>query len=245
MRSVCFVSPIGAIGCSTALQQQRVGAAICVSFHVLYTTIPCRELFNLHLSVSLAVSHFPSPGDMPWLIQTHPHHVLGNTCPVLSTLTSLPSGFKHQTERGGNTTNERFTADLGFIRREMRRPGRPRPAPGGFLIALATARKSFTRAFCFGGGSSSSVGKRLFRSTAAESSAKAGTGPRGLATATPPESPFPPAGDDGELESFFLLRHGQTNFNAIGRIQVRVVCLFLWASVVSSGAALYYSASVV
>ncbi|CAN0339780.1 unnamed protein product [Ectocarpus sp. 12 AP-2014] len=101
----------------------------------------------------------------------------------------------------------------------MRRPGRPRPAPGGFLIALATARKSFTRAFCFGGGSSSSVGKRLFRSTTAESSAKAGTGPHGLATATPPESPFPPAGDDGELESFFLLRHGQTNFNAIGRIQ--------------------------
>lgn len=94
------------------------------------------------------------------------------------------------------------------------------------MLALTAARKSFARAFCFGsrgGGSSISVGKRLFRTTAAQSAAKASGD--GL-VATPPESPFPP-GEDGDLVSFFLLRHGQTNFNAIGRIQVRVCNVFI------------------
>lgn len=80
------------------------------------------------------------------------------------------------------------------------------------MLALATARKSVTRAFNFAGCNSvhgqrghAGSGKRLW--AAAQSS-----------TATPPESPLPPK--DGDLVSFFLLRHGQTNFNAIGRIQV-------------------------
>lgn len=79
------------------------------------------------------------------------------------------------------------------------------------MLALATARKSVTRAFNFAGCNSvhgqrghAGSGKRLW--AAAQSS-----------TATPPESPLPPK--DGDLVSFFLLRHGQTNFNAIGRIQ--------------------------
>lgn len=102
------------------------------------------------------------------------------------------------------------------------------------MLALAAARKSFARAFCLGGSSvtrgpvsagSGVIGKRLFGGKCnaekpghdADSAGSAGSL---AAAATPPESPFPP-GDDGDLVSFFLLRHGQTNFNAIGRIQVR------------------------
>ena len=104
-------------------------------------------------------------------------------------------------------------------------------APGGFVLALAAARKSVARAFCFGGGGaarghvarrgSSGGGKRLFGGGrfAAEKPGSDG-GDAGRLAATPPESPFPPGNDD-DLVSFFLLRHGQTNFNAIGRIQVR------------------------
>lgn len=115
----------------------------------------------------------------------------------------------------------------------MRKPGRPRLAPGGFVLALAAARKNVARAFSFGGGSTprgghvaggSSGGRRLFGGKfAAEKpagSASDGGDAGHVMTATPPESPFPP-GNDGDLVSFFLLRHGQTNFNAIGRIQVR------------------------
>lgn len=106
----------------------------------------------------------------------------------------------------------------------MRFGRRPRFAPGGLVLVLASARKSVARAFCFGGCSSiratprravGSNGKRLFRAAAE---------PQETAT-TPPESPWPPG--DGDMVSFYLLRHGQTNFNAIGRIQVgsRVLCV--------------------
>lgn len=86
----------------------------------------------------------------------------------------------------------------------------------GLVLALAAVRRSLTRAFCFSsarGGRSSGGGglvrgKKSFRAAGAAESL----------SATPPESPFPSADDD--LVSFFLLRHGQTNFNAIGRIQV-------------------------
>lgn len=100
----------------------------------------------------------------------------------------------------------------------MRRPGsRPRFVPAGLVLALASARKSVTRAFNLAGCSTglngqrglAGSGKRLWGAAQSESS-----------TATPPESPLPPK--DGDLVSFFLLRHGQTNFNAIGRIQVRL-----------------------
>lgn len=104
-------------------------------------------------------------------------------------------------------------------------------APGGFVLALAAARKSVVRAFSFGGGSAArgpvarggSGGKRLFgggRFAAEKPGSSDGGDAGGRLAATPPESPFPP-GDDSDLVSFFLLRHGQTNFNAIGRIQVR------------------------
>lgn len=117
----------------------------------------------------------------------------------------------------------------------MRRSGRPRlaMAPGGFVLALAAARKSVARAFCFGGGSTSrghvarrsSGGKRLFGGRfAAEKKPGSAGSDAGCLASTPPESPFPP-GSDEDLVSFFLLRHGQTNFNAIGRIQVRASLL--------------------
>lgn len=89
---------------------------------------------------------------------------------------------------------------------------------------MGAARKSFARAFCFGGGcrgsnvaAGSVGGKRLLRGKCTTEHLGEGAS----LAATPPESPFPP-GDDEELLSFFLLRHGQTNFNAIGRIQVCV-----------------------
>lgn len=110
------------------------------------------------------------------------------------------------------------------------------------MLALAAARKSFARAFSFGGsttrghvaaGSSvCGVGRRLFAVGGGKydnaekpscddtgSAGSAGSLAGAAAAATPPESPFPP-GDDADVVSFFLLRHGQTNFNAIGRIQV-------------------------
>lgn len=121
----------------------------------------------------------------------------------------------------------------------MRKPGRPRlaVAPGGFVLALAAARKSVARAFSLVGASTprghvargGGGGKRgLFGGRfAAEKPAGSDGGDAGRLTATPPESPFPPGNDD-DLVSFFLLRHGQTNFNAIGRIQVGVaLCLSL------------------
>lgn len=82
------------------------------------------------------------------------------------------------------------------------------------LLAIAAMRKSVGRAFSVGraGGVSSGIragndglGKPLARPGVVEA-----------ARSTPPESP--PTSDD--MMSFFLLRHGQTNFNAAGRIQV-------------------------
>lgn len=90
------------------------------------------------------------------------------------------------------------------------------------MLAIATARKRCVQAFSFSGVGSAisrhrpSISKRLFGS--ADSAAEP-------SNATPPESPLPPPGED-DLVSFYLLRHGQTNFNAIGRIQVGwYICL--------------------
>lgn len=90
-------------------------------------------------------------------------------------------------------------------------------APAGrVLLALAAARKGVVRAFSMGGGGGSVV----------RTGGKVGTKPlvsaamtQGVENATPPETPAP----NEDLMSFFLLRHGQTNFNAAGRIQVRVL----------------------
>lgn len=85
------------------------------------------------------------------------------------------------------------------------------------MLAIATARKRCVQAFSFSGVGSAisrhrpSISKRLFGS--ADSAAEPSN------ASTPPESPLPPPGED-DLVSFYLLRHGQTNFNAIGRIQV-------------------------
>ena len=82
------------------------------------------------------------------------------------------------------------------------------------MLTMTAARKGIAQAFSFGGlrgvisRQRPAIGKRLFGAAAEPSNT------------TPPESPLPPPGDD-DLVSFYLLRHGQTNFNAIGRIQVR------------------------
>lgn len=95
---------------------------------------------------------------------------------------------------------------------------RRRFAPAGRLIlAVAAARKGVVRAFSVGGAGGVSSGVRAGNNGQGKALARASV--EQAAEATPPQSPDPaPTSDD--MMSFFLLRHGQTNFNAAGRIQV-------------------------
>lgn len=98
--------------------------------------------------------------------------------------------------------------------------GSPRFAPGRVLLALAAARKSFTRAFSVGrpviGRRDSHVRQSVGGKPSLAVQQQSAGDVVSSASRTPPDSPAP----DPELMSFYLLRHGQTNFNAIGRIQV-------------------------
>lgn len=102
------------------------------------------------------------------------------------------------------------------------RPARPRFAGGSLVLALAAARKSFSRAFCFLGCSSSveNNGHRGIHTNGKRGVCRAAAEPDEGENATPLVSPLLPPTEADDLVSFFLLRHGQTNFNAIGRIQV-------------------------
>lgn len=93
------------------------------------------------------------------------------------------------------------------------------------MLALAAARKSFSRAFCFLGcsGSAENRGHGGIRTNIKRDVCRAAAEPdQDDDNATPLVSPLLPPTEADDLVSFFLLRHGQTNFNAIGRIQVGV-----------------------
>lgn len=93
---------------------------------------------------------------------------------------------------------------------EMTSPRPWRFAPGQLLVALATMRRNLGRAFTVGTNAPGGHGMRV-------SSLKGTVQPD---VTTPPVSPLP---DDDGIMSFYLLRHGQTNFNAVGRIQVKIL----------------------
>lgn len=94
-----------------------------------------------------------------------------------------------------------------FLRRALNPPRPHRFSPGRLLLVLAAARETLVRALSLGGSISGNQRGHVGSAKAVAQSD----------TTTPPESPAP---DD--VTSFFLLRHGQTNFNAIGRIQVLI-----------------------
>ncbi|CAM9161791.1 unnamed protein product [Choristocarpus tenellus] len=84
--------------------------------------------------------------------------------------------------------------------------------PGRILLALAALPRHVAKAFTFAGhgmGQSPQPKLRLQHSIT------------DINGSTPPVSPVcvSPVQGDNELVSFYLLRHGETNFNAIGRIQ--------------------------
>lgn len=89
------------------------------------------------------------------------------------------------------------------------------PPAGRMLLALAAARRSLTRAFSIGS----------FSRGGDKGCKPLGRPALAIVDPTPPESPAPP---DDDVMSFFLLRHGETNFNAVGRIQV---CVFVFVCV--------------